>query len=482
MQYCHYWCHLPEPPKAERGSGRSLDIRDDASGIGLRLRKLNMVMQSGLTEASPARPWPAERIEYGVIERLIPYASNARQHSEGDIDKLADSLRRWGWTNPVLVDEHGVLIAGHGRVRAAAKLGLTSIPVMVARGWSEEEKRAYRLADNQLAARASRDLDLLRNEIQDLGFADFDVNLIGFEPDQLETILAGLGSSGLTDPDSVPEVLEQPVTQLGDLWLLGDHRVGCGDSTNSADVAQVLAGTEPHLMVTDPPYGVGYEPSWRSRRALSRGKLAQGKVLNDDRADWREAYALFPGDAAYVWFGALHSDIVAAGLAACGVQLRAQIVWVKQHFTLSRGDYHWKHETCWYAVREGKASHWQGDRTQTTVWEIPNNNPFGNQQREQTWGHGTQKPVECMRRPIDNNSRPGQAIYDPFLGSGTSLIAAEMTGRVCYGLELNPAYVDVIVRRWQLFTRRAATHLASGQSFDQRADGEDRDRSGAADG
>src|SRR5947207_10778229 len=156
---------------------------------------------------------------------------------------------------------------------------------------------------------------------------------------------------------------------------------------------------------------------------------------------------------------------IAANLAGCGLQPRAQIIWSKQHFTLGRGDYHWKHETCWYAVRDGKTSHWQGDRTQTTVWEIANNNPFGNPQREQSWGHGTQKPVECMRRPIANNSRPGQAVYDPFLGLGTSLIAAEMTGRVCYGLELNPAYVDVIVRRWQLFTGRAATPPRSGQSF-----------------
>ena len=337
-----------------------------------------MVMQSGLTEASPAQSWPAERIEQWSIEQLIPYASNARLHSETDIDKLADSLRRWGWTNPVLVDEHGVLIAGHGRIRAAAKLGLPSIPVMVARGRSDAEKRAYRLADNQLAARASWDLDLLRNEIQDLGFADFDLGLIGFEPDQLETILAGMGSSGLTDPDSIPEVPDRPVTRLGDIWLLDDHRVGCGDSTSAADVMPVLAGSQPHLMITDPPYGAQYDPGWRARRNLSRGKLAQGKVLNDDRADWREAYALFPGDTAYVWHGAMRGDVVAAGLAACGLQLRAQIIWVKQHFVLSRGDYHWKHETCWYAVREGKTSHWQGDRTQATTWEIAGNNPFGN--------------------------------------------------------------------------------------------------------
>ena len=168
-----------------------------------------------------------------------------------------------------------------------------------------------------------------------------------------------------------------------------------------------------------------------------------------------------------VWFGALHGDIVGTGLAACGFRLRAQIVRAKQHFTLSRGDYHWQHEICWYAVRDGKTSHWQVDRSQTTVWEIANNNPFG--QREAGWEHATQKPVECMRRPIINNSHAGQPIYDPFLGSGTSVIAAERTGRVCYGLELNPAYVDVVVRRWQLFTGRAARHQASGQSFDEHA-------------
>jgi DNA modification methylase len=437
------------------------------------------------TTSEPAgarRPWPADHIEFWPIERLIPYAGNARVHTEADLEKIAAAIRRWGWTMPALVDKEGMLIVGHGRVAAAPRAEVRSIPVIVARGWSEEEKRAYRLADNQLAARASWDLDLLRSELQELGSANFDLPLIGFEPERLDDILNRLGSSGLTDPDSVPEVPEQPVTRLSDIWLLGGHRIGCGDSTSAADVAQVLAGSEPPLMITDPPYGVGYQPSWRARRNLSRGRLARGEVLNDDRTDWQNAYALFPGNIAYVWFGALHGDIAAAGLAACGFQLRAQIVWVKQHFTLSRGDYHWKHETCWYAVRDGKASHWQGDRTQTTVWEIANNNPFGNRQREQSWGHGTQKPVECMRRPIVNNSRPGQAVYDPFLGSGTSLIAAEMTGRICYGLELNPAYVDVIVRRWQLFTGRSAIHQASGQSFDERAAGQDRDPSGAEHG
>jgi hypothetical protein len=242
--------------------------------------------QSKLADASPIRLWPADRLERWPIERLIPYANNARLHSEADLDKLAAAIRKWGWTTPVLVDEGGNLLAGHGRVAAAPRAGVTSIPVIVARGWSEEEKRAYRVADNQLAARASWDFERLHNELEGLGATGFDLDLIGFDPDELQKILIGLGSSGFTDPDSVPEVPEQPVTRVGDIWLLGDHRVGCGDSTNATDVSRVLAGSEPNLMVADPPYGVAYDPSWRGRRKLSTSKLAVGKVLNDDRAEW----------------------------------------------------------------------------------------------------------------------------------------------------------------------------------------------------
>ena len=440
-----------------------------------------------MTEPNPAgggttRAWPADQIERWSIDRLIKYANNPRLHSAADLDKIAGSIRKWGWTMPVLADEKGVLLAGHARLAAAAKLGLSSIPVVVAHGWSEEEKRAYRVADNQLAARASWDPEQLSKELGELKFAQFDLGVIGFEPDQLEKFLGGLGSNGRTDPDSIPEFSETPVTRPGDTWLLGEHRIGCGDSTTAADVDRVLAGSQPHLMVTDPPYGVGYDPSWRAERHQNGGNLAQGRVLNDDRADWREAYELFPGDVAYVWYGVLRGEVVAGGLVASGFELRSQIVWAKQHFTLSRGDYHWKHEACWYAVRDGKTSQWQGGRKQTTVWEIPNNNPFGNGQREESSGHGTQKPVECMRPPIANNSRPGQAVYDPFLGSGTTLIAAEMSGRVCFGLELDPAYVDVAVRRWQRFTGRDAIHQPSGQSFDERADGCDRGCAGSENG
>src|SRR5215469_1896634 len=204
-------------------------------------------MNTGSAEASSVRAWPADRVERWPIERLIPYVKNPRFHSEADVDKLAASIRRWGWTNPALVDEDGTLIAGHGRVAAAAKLKLTSIPVIVAHGWSEDEKQAYRLADNELAARSSWNFDLLGNELRDLQSSGFDLDLIGFEPDRLEEILAGLWSSGLNDPDAVPEVPDQPVTRPGDVWEMGGHLVGCGDSTSVADVELVLAELQPHL-------------------------------------------------------------------------------------------------------------------------------------------------------------------------------------------------------------------------------------------
>ena len=236
------------------------------------------------TGTTPPRPWPADRPERWPIEQLTPYANNPRLHSEADLDKIAAAILKWGWTIPVLVDEQGVLIAGHARVGAAAKLKLKSIPVIVARGWSEEEKRAYRLADNQLAARASWDPEQLCSELRKLEFAGFDLGPIGFEPDQLETILGSLGSSGLTDPDSVPEIPDQPVTRRGDIWLLGDHRVICGDSTSAADVTPVLAGSQPLLMVTDPPYGVGYDPSWRTRRSCNLQAARPAATMSPCRA------------------------------------------------------------------------------------------------------------------------------------------------------------------------------------------------------
>jgi DNA modification methylase len=219
-------------------------------------------------------------------------------------------------------------------------------------------------------------------------------------------------------------------------------------------------------MVTDPPYGVAYDPQWRERAGLGKQRQT-GVVPNDDRIDWSAAYRLFPGDVVYVWHAGVHAGEVAAGLEEAGFRIRAQIVWAKQHFALGRGDYHWQHEPAFYAVREGKSSNWSGDRRQSTLWEIPNLNPFGGSREEEATGHGTQKPVEVMRRPILNNSVRGGIVYDPFLGSGSTVIAAESAGRICYGLEIDRQYVDMIVGRWQKFTSQAAILAANGRTFDE---------------
>ena len=400
--------------------------------------------------------WPADAVERWPLERLIPSARNARTHSPAQVAQLAASIREWGWTVPVLVDEEGILIAGHGRVMAARQLGLASVPVMVARGWSEAQRRAYALADNRIALSAGWDEDMLRLELDALS-GGFDLALTGFDDAEVAGFLADL-TVGLTDPDEVPALPEQPVTRSGDVWVLGRHRLVCGDSTDSKTVEVALAGERPHLMVTDPPYGVEYDPAWRNRAGLGATQRL-GKVENDDRADWREAWALFPGEVAYVWHGALHATTVAASLEASGFGLRAQIIWAKDRLVLGRGNYHWQHEPCWYGVR-GKG-HWSGDRKQTTLWQIPSRD-----QDAQTT-HGTQKPVECMRRPMENNSSPGQAVYEPFSGSGTTIIAAEQSGRVCHAVELSPAYVDVAVLRWQAFTGRQAVRESDGAVFDR---------------
>jgi DNA modification methylase len=222
-------------------------------------------------------------------------------------------------------------------------------------------------------------------------------------------------------------------------------------------------------MVTDPPYGVDLEPEWRELAGLNPRTRQGGKLANDDRIDWTEAWALFPGDVAYVWHAGIHAAEVALGLQASGFEIRSQIIWVKQHFAISRGAYHWRHEPCWYAVRKGQTGHWRGDRKQTTVWEVANLNPFGGEGAEENeaTGHGAQKPVEIMRRPILNHMRPGEVCYDPFLGSGSTLIAAESTGRICYGMEIDPRYVDVAVLRWQRFTGQQAVLDGERQTFEE---------------
>jgi len=402
--------------------------------------------------------WPADKVERRPVAALIPYARNARTHSDAQVAQIASSIKEWGWTTPVLIDPEGSIIAGHGRVMAARKLGITEVPVMVAEGWTDAQKKAYVLADNQLALNAGWDSDLLALELKDLDANGFKLDLIGFDDNFLANLLTDK-TEGLTDPDEVPEAPADPVSVLGDVWVMGKHRIICGSSTEADVVGQLLGDVKPHLMVTDPPYGVEYSADWRDAALGGKaGGRATGKVLSDDKADWREAWALFPGDVAYVWHAGNMAHVVAESLLACDFGIRAQIIWGKSQFVIGRGDYHPQHEPCWYAVRKNKKGHYDGGRKQSTLWQIE-------KPRKSETGHSTQKPVECMKRPIENNSSPGQAIYEPFSGSGTTIIAGEMTGRSVYAVELNPAYVDVAVQRWQEFTGQTATLEGDGRTF-----------------
>jgi DNA modification methylase len=401
------------------------------------------------------------KIEQVSVESLIPYARNSRTHSDEQIAQLASSIREFGWTNPILIDGEQGIIAGHGRLMAARKLGMTEVPCIRLDHLTDAQRRAYIIADNKLALNAGWDEEMLALELGELGDLDFDLSLIGFDESELGNLMAET-TEGETDPDEVPEPPVDPVTVLGDLWVMGKHRLACGDCTDQGTVDKALNGVKPHLMVTDPPYGVEYDAGWRDKAAGRTGKTgtATGKVLNDDRADWRDAWALFPGEVAYIWHAMNTQYAVAESIIASDFEVRAEIVWAKSSLVMSRGHYHPQHESCFYAVRKGGTGHWAGDRKQTTLWKIDK------PQKSET-GHSTQKPVECMKRPIENNSSPGQAVYEPFSGSGTTIIAGEMTGRCVHAIELNPSYVDVAVTRWQAFTGKQAIHEASGKTFDE---------------
>jgi DNA modification methylase len=387
------------------------------------------------------------KTESWPIERLVPYARNPRKNDE-QVERMVAAIREFGFRIPVVAKSDGTVVDGHLRLKAARKLGLTEVPVALADELTDAQVKAFRLLANRSANWAAWDEDLLTLELEELQAMAFDVSLTGFDVAEIDSLLAKPTTDGLTDPDEVPEPPAEPVSKPGDVWILGRHRLMCGDSTSADDVDRLLAGVRPHLMVTDPPYGVEYDPAWRNEALSGQKTKRTGLVLNDDRADWREAWALFPGDVAYVWHGALHAATVAESLGACGFDIRSQIIWAKERLVLSRGHYHWMHEPCWYAVK-GKA-HWSGDRKQVTIWNIPTKG------QDADTIHGTQKPVECMKRPVENNSSPGQAVYEPFSGSGTTIIAAEITGRACLAMELNPTYVDVAVKRWEDFTGEKA--------------------------
>ena len=368
---------------------------------------------------------------------------NPRKLTGVQYQHIRTSLESFGLVDPIIVninpDRKNTIIGGHQRVRIWKDMGNTAVPCVFLNLPLEKERELNVRLNKNLG---DWDWELLLEEFQkdellDWGFEEIDFNSeLESEPDETQ------------GDDVVPDLSDAPISEMGDLYELGPHRLLCGDSTKSSDVEKLLNRQTPSLMITDPPYGVEYDPEWREGCDLGVGKRSKGKVQNDNRIDWTEAYSLFPGDICYVWHAGKYTHLIAQNIQDCGFEIVSQIIWAKQHFALSRGDYHWQHEPCWYAVRKGKKHQWQGKRDQTTLWEIKNNNSFGNSNKEKTWGHGTQKPILCMQIPILNNSKKGQIIYDPFSGSGTTLIACEKNQRSCLTMELDPRYCDVIVKRY----------------------------------
>ena len=390
------------------------------------------------------------KVERRKISELKNDPANARKHSPRNLKAIRDSLDVFGQQKPIVVDSRGVVIAGNGTLEAARELGWDEIAVAVT-DLDPAHAQAFGIADNRTAELAEWHTDVLGQLLEgmDSDLADI-LSIDDLElPDSID---GGEQGEGLTDPDEVPEPPEEPITQTGDLWLLGEHRLLCGDSTSAEDVGRLMDGAVAGIMITDPPYGVEYDADWRNHalraNASPIGGRAVGKVSNDDRADWSDAWKLYAGDVVYIWSSDKTAHIVAQSIIATGFSIISQIIWAKNQLVIGRGNYHPKHEPCWYAVKEGGKRNFTDDRTQTTLWEI-------NKPHKSETGHSTQKPIECMARPLKNHSF--KTVYDPFLGSGTTLIAAEQLGRKCYGMEIDPKYCDVIVKRWEDFTGQTAT-------------------------
>lgn len=445
--------------------------------------------------------WLASKVEHWAIDKLIPYARNPRTHSEEQVARIAASIVEFGWTSPILVDKHAGVIAGHARVLAARKLGLTEVPVIVLDHLSEAQRRALVIADNQLALNAGWDEELLRGLLSELREEEFNLDVLGFSDQEMEALLAEPPTigEGLTEEDAVPEPLEEPVSRRGDLWVLGEHRLLCGDSANREEVDRLVAGETVDLANLDPPYNVRVEPrsnnaiaaglssfaglqhhqSFDAHRGASKAKATTKKMRPKDRAlanDFMKdtdydvllrkwfgnlAEVLKPGGSFYIWGGYANCANYPPALAECGLYFSQAIIWVKNMPVLTRKDFMGAHEWAFYGWREG-AAHWFNPDYNNVrdVWEVAKVPP-------QSMIHLTEKPVELAVRALTYSSKAGQTVLDLFGGSGSTLIACEKLGRRARLMEIDPPYCDVICRRFMEFSGKPAKLEATGQTFDE---------------
>jgi DNA modification methylase len=430
------------------------------------------------------------QIETWPISRLVEYARNPRRNDVA-VDRMCESIREFGFKIPVLARSSGEVVDGHLRLKAARKLGIAEVPVILCDEWSDAQVKAFRLMVNRSVTWASWDDELLASELHDIQAMGFDLALTGFAVSEIDTLLAVAPQD---EPAPLPPA--NPASRTGDLWLLGPHRVICGDALNADVVARLLEDRKPILMVTDPPYGIELDSEWRDRaglntapgqkRTVASKSAAKSKpqypaepsymkhrtenhtettISGDTRADWSEAFALVPSlQVAYVWHASKYTREVLDGLLRIGFLHHQQLIWNKGRTVLTRTLYWFQHEPCWF-VRKPNAPWYGQPGENTTVWDAASPKFIMGSSDEDKYDHPTQKPIELMRRPILNHLKRSETVYEPFLGSGTTLAAAESTGRVCCGIEIDPKYVDVVIERWQKMSGKAATLAGDGRTF-----------------
>jgi DNA modification methylase len=400
------------------------------------------------------------------LEQLVPYARNARTHSDSQVAQIAGSIAEFGFVNPVLIGGDNIIIAGHGRVMAAKKLGLETVPTIKLDHLTENQRRALVIADNKIAENAGWDEELLRLELQNLADEDFDLDLLGFDDVELDDLLTSLDDDEAAALDeNIPEVQENPVSRTGDIWIMGEHRLLCGDSTSEADMKKLMAGELADMVFTDPPYNVNYGDTAKDKLRSKGGAKAGRKIMNDNLGDDFEAFLTaacknmlaHTKGALYICMSSSELDTLQSAFRNAGGKWSTFIIWAKNTFTLGRSDYQRQYEPILYGWKDGNDRYWCGARDQGDVW-------FYNKPQKNDL-HPTMKPVDLVVRGIKNSSKTLDIVLDPFGGSGSTLIAAEHTGRQARLIELDPKYVDVIVRRWQEMTGLQATLSGTDQEF-----------------
>jgi len=387
-------------------------------------------------------------VEQVNIDSVIPYARNPRKN-DAAVDKVVASLKEFGWQQPIVVDKELVVVAGHTRLLAAKQLGMGQVPIHVAKDLTPEQAKAYRLADNRTAEEAAWDMELLGLEIRELDDLDFDLDLTGFNNLELSNLLID-PDLGETDEDAIPEPPEEPISKLGHLWILGEHRLLCGDATNIEDVERLMDGQQADMWLTDPPYNIAYEGGSKKRKAIDNDSME----ADEFRQFLRDCYGsadqyMRAGAVFYIW----HADSEGYNFRGAAIDLgwnvRQTLIWNKNNSGFGRSDFHWKHEPCLYGWKEGAAHTWTNDRKQTTVLD------FDRPSRSEV--HPTMKPVDLIEYCIGNNTKNGDVVLDSFGGSGTTLIACQKNGRKARLMELDPRYCDVIMERWEQYSGKQAT-------------------------